>query len=124
MRALLVALLILAAPVAQERPLPDFDAFAAEAKKHLATDDSRKILDRRKTARCRLAVTNGCVFRTTQETKGARMRRIPIALFTIVLTTVTIPAFAQAMKSAEPFAVGTFAFNGQEGVGLVLRQQL
>ena len=42
MRALLVAVLLLAAPVAQERPLPDFDTFAAEVKKHLATDEERQ----------------------------------------------------------------------------------
>src|SRR5688572_26004030 len=42
MRALFVALLLLAAPVAQERPLPDFDTFAAEVKKHLATTDEER----------------------------------------------------------------------------------
>ncbi len=52
------------------------------------------------------------------------MRRIAIALFVLAATAASIPAFAQATKSAEPFAVGTFAFNGQEGLGLVLRQQL
>ena len=38
--ALLVA--FLAAPRAQERPLPDFDSFAAQVKKHLATDEERQ----------------------------------------------------------------------------------
>lgn len=43
MRALLVAAaLVVAAANAQERPLPDFDTFAAEVKKHLATDDERQ----------------------------------------------------------------------------------
>jgi len=51
------------------------------------------------------------------------MYRIRI-LATIVLTMAPALAAAQATKSAEPFAVGTFAFNGQEGLGLVLRQQL
>ena len=32
-------------------------------------------------------------------------------------------AAAQATKSAEPFAVGTFAVDGRETLGLVLRQQ-
>lgn len=52
------------------------------------------------------------------------MRRITIALFITALATAPSPAAAQAMKSVEPFAVGTFAFDGQEGLGLVLRQQL
>jgi hypothetical protein len=52
------------------------------------------------------------------------MRRILFALVTLALTTAAIPAYGQTTKSAEPFAVGTFAFNGQEGLGLVLRQQL
>ena len=38
--ALLVALL--AAPRAQERPLPDYNAFAAQVKIHLATDEERQ----------------------------------------------------------------------------------
>src|SRR6267142_5796872 len=38
--ALLVALL--AAPRAQEQPLPDFDTFAAQVKTHLATDEERQ----------------------------------------------------------------------------------
>jgi hypothetical protein len=42
MRALVLALLFVAAPSAQERPLPDFSAFAAEVKKHLATDEERQ----------------------------------------------------------------------------------
>ncbi len=37
---LAVVVLVGAWPFAQERPLPDFDAFAAEVKKHLATDES------------------------------------------------------------------------------------
>ena len=32
----------LAVPVAQDRPLPDFDAFAAQVKLHLATDEDRQ----------------------------------------------------------------------------------
>jgi hypothetical protein len=42
MRALVLAALFIAAPSAQERPLPDFTAFAAEVKKHLATDEERQ----------------------------------------------------------------------------------
>ena len=42
MRALVLAVLLLAVPSAQERPLPDFNAFAAEVKKHLATDEERQ----------------------------------------------------------------------------------
>lgn len=42
MRPLLIALLLMAAPLAQERPLPDFDTFAAQVKKHLATDEERQ----------------------------------------------------------------------------------
>jgi hypothetical protein len=42
MRALILAALLVAAPVAQERPLPDFNSFAAEVKKHLATDEERQ----------------------------------------------------------------------------------
>lgn len=42
MRLLVVSLLLLAVPTAQERPLPDFNAFAAEVKKHLATDEERQ----------------------------------------------------------------------------------
>ena len=42
MRAIVLAALLLVAPTAQERPLPDFNAFAAEVKKHLATDEERQ----------------------------------------------------------------------------------
>src|SRR5687767_2947538 len=42
MRPVVLALLLLAAPAAQERPLPDYDTFAAVVKKHLATDDERQ----------------------------------------------------------------------------------
>ncbi len=35
-------LLLLAAPTAQERPLPDYETFAAQVKKHLATDEERQ----------------------------------------------------------------------------------
>jgi hypothetical protein len=42
MRAFVLALLLLVAPYAQERPLPDFNTFAAEVKKHLATDEERQ----------------------------------------------------------------------------------
>jgi hypothetical protein len=42
MRPLALALLLLAAAGAQERPLPDFDTFAAEVKKNLATDEERQ----------------------------------------------------------------------------------
>ena len=42
-RALIALLLTtLAAPGAQERPLPDYQTFAAEVKKHLATDEERQ----------------------------------------------------------------------------------
>jgi hypothetical protein len=43
-RLVVLALFIpmLAAPAAQERPLPDFDAFAAQVKKKLATDEERQ----------------------------------------------------------------------------------
>jgi hypothetical protein len=41
-RPLIVAFFLLAAAGAQERPLPDFDTFAAEVKKHLATDEERQ----------------------------------------------------------------------------------
>jgi 2-keto-4-pentenoate hydratase/2-oxohepta-3-ene-1,7-dioic acid hydratase in catechol pathway len=49
------------------------------------------------------------------------------SLITVVIAGLmasAVPAAAQATTSAEPFAVGTFAFDGQEGLGLVLRQQL
>jgi hypothetical protein len=42
MRALVLAVLVAFAPSAQERPLPDFNTFAAEVKKHLATDEERQ----------------------------------------------------------------------------------
>src|SRR5712691_778582 len=42
MRTLLLALLLLAVPAAQERPLPDYDTFAAQVKKHLSTDEERQ----------------------------------------------------------------------------------
>src|SRR5688572_3441204 len=43
MRPLAIALLLLAtAPAAQERPLPDYDTFAAQVRKHLATDEERQ----------------------------------------------------------------------------------
>jgi hypothetical protein len=38
----MLAAILVAAPTAQERPLPDFDTFAAEVKKRLATDDERQ----------------------------------------------------------------------------------
>jgi hypothetical protein len=49
-RPLLIALALIAAPLAQERPfdaaqgkpLPDFAAFSAQVKKHLATDEERQ----------------------------------------------------------------------------------
>ena len=41
-RALVVLVAFLAAPAAQERPLPEYDAFAAQVKKHLATDEERQ----------------------------------------------------------------------------------
>ncbi len=42
MRVLAVALLLAATPLAQERPLPDYDTFAAQVKQHLATDEERQ----------------------------------------------------------------------------------
>lgn len=42
MRHLLIVLLLVAAPLAQERPLPEIDTFAAQVKKHLATDEERQ----------------------------------------------------------------------------------
>ena len=42
MRSLVLAALLAAVPLAQERPLPDFNTFAAEVKKHLATDEERQ----------------------------------------------------------------------------------
>ena len=52
------------------------------------------------------------------------MRCILITLLGTALALTPALASAQAMKSAEPFAVGTFAVDGRETVGLVLRQQL
>jgi hypothetical protein len=42
MRPLALALLLLATAGAQERPLPDYDTFAAQVRKHLATDEERQ----------------------------------------------------------------------------------
>lgn len=42
MRPLIVALIAVAAASAQEPPLPDFDTFAAEVRKRLATDEERQ----------------------------------------------------------------------------------
>jgi hypothetical protein len=42
MRAFVLAVFFVVAAHAQERPLPEFNAFAAEVKKHLATDDERQ----------------------------------------------------------------------------------
>ncbi len=42
MRPVVLALLVLATPAAQDRPLPDQDAFAAQVKRHLATDEERQ----------------------------------------------------------------------------------
>jgi len=42
MRFLVLAAILVAAPLAQERPLPDFNTFASEVKKHLATDEERQ----------------------------------------------------------------------------------
>src|SRR5918999_4320387 len=39
MRPLVVTLFLLVTTVAQERPLPDYETFAAQVKKHLATDE-------------------------------------------------------------------------------------
>ncbi len=52
------------------------------------------------------------------------MRCILMFLFSTALALTPTLASAQAMKSAEPFAVGTFSVDGRETVGLVLRQQL
>ena len=40
--ALVLLVPMLAAPAAQERPLPDYQSFAAEVKKHIATDEERQ----------------------------------------------------------------------------------
>ena len=42
MRPLILALIVAAAVSAQEAPLPDFNTFAAEVKRHLATDEERQ----------------------------------------------------------------------------------
>lgn len=42
MRPLVIAVILTAAPLAQERPLPDFKTFAAQVKTHLATDEERQ----------------------------------------------------------------------------------
>ena len=42
MRAFLAALIVAGAVSAQERPLPDLNTFAAQVKKHLATDEERQ----------------------------------------------------------------------------------
>ena len=42
MRRLMIFLMLAAAPVAQERPLPDYDSFAAQVRKRLATDEDRQ----------------------------------------------------------------------------------
>ena len=42
MRLVVLLILLLATPAAQDRPLPDYDTFAAEVKKHLATDEERQ----------------------------------------------------------------------------------
>jgi hypothetical protein len=42
MRLAALIILLLATPAAQERPLPDYDTFAAQVKKHLATDEERQ----------------------------------------------------------------------------------
>ena len=42
MRGIVLALIVLATPAAQDRPLPDQDAFAAQVKRHLATDEERQ----------------------------------------------------------------------------------
>jgi len=42
MRPLFLTLLLLATPNAQDRPLPDYETFAAQVKIHLATDEERQ----------------------------------------------------------------------------------
>ena len=42
MRLVLLALALLGTVAAQERPLPDFQTFAAQVKKRLATDEARQ----------------------------------------------------------------------------------
>jgi 2-keto-4-pentenoate hydratase/2-oxohepta-3-ene-1,7-dioic acid hydratase in catechol pathway len=52
------------------------------------------------------------------------MRCLAITFVVAVLAVVPPHVAAQATKSAEPFAVGTFEVDGRETLGLVLRQQL
>src|SRR2546422_5740613 len=42
MRPMFLVLLLFAAPDPQDRPLPDYETFAAQVKKHLATDEERQ----------------------------------------------------------------------------------
>ena len=42
MRPLVIALLLTAAPFAQDRPLPDVNTFTAQVRKHLETDEERQ----------------------------------------------------------------------------------
>ena len=42
MRLAALIILLLVTPAAQDRPLPDYDTFAAQVKKHLATDEERQ----------------------------------------------------------------------------------
>lgn len=42
MRLVCLVLVLLSTPAAQERPLPDYDRFAAQVKTHLATDEERQ----------------------------------------------------------------------------------
>jgi hypothetical protein len=42
MRRWVLALMLSAAPLAQERPLPEFNTFAAQVRQHLATDEERQ----------------------------------------------------------------------------------
>ncbi|MSO56406.1 MAG: hypothetical protein EXQ55_05720 [Acidobacteria bacterium] len=42
MRPFVLALLLLATPFAQDRPLPEFDTFAVQVKAHLETDEERQ----------------------------------------------------------------------------------
>src|SRR5918992_1837458 len=42
MRPLLLLVLLFATVAAQERPLPDYQTFIAEVRKHLATDEERQ----------------------------------------------------------------------------------
>ena len=51
-----------------------------------------------------------------------RWKLIVVRCAALALMTSTHAA-AQATKSAEPFSVGTFAVDGRETLGLVLRQQ-